>query len=71
MDTPCRYDSNTYYGGRDMTRREIFELIFDTNLDFTVEEYDEMFFGETLEDEDLESIKERMNLIKEKNSDGF
>lgn len=43
-----------------MTRREIFELIFDTNLDFTVEEYDEMFFDETLEDEDLESIKERM-----------
>lgn len=43
-----------------MTRREIFELIFDTNLDFIVEEYDEMFFGEALEDEDLESIKERM-----------
>lgn len=43
-----------------MTRRDIFELIFDDNLDFIVAECDDMFFRETLEDEDLESIKERM-----------
>lgn len=43
-----------------MRRNEIFELIFDINPDFVIAECDEQFFSETLEDEDLESIKERM-----------
>ena len=43
-----------------MTRNEIFELIFDIIPNFVIAECDEQFFSETLEDEDLESIKERM-----------
>lgn len=50
-----------------MTRNKIFELIFGVIPDFKIVECDETFFGETLEDEDLESIKERMRtFIKEK-----
>lgn len=49
-----------------MRRNEIFELIFDINPDSVIAECDERFFSETLEDEDLESIKERMRKFIEK-----
>ena len=50
-----------------MNRNKIFEIIFDKNPDFVICECDEEFFGEALEQEDIEAIKERMeNFIKEK-----
>lgn len=48
-----------------MRRNEIFELIFGINPDFVISECDERFFSETLEDEDFESIKERMRTFVE------
>lgn len=43
-----------------MRRNEIFEIIFDMNPDFVISECDETFFSETIEPNDVESIKERM-----------
>ncbi len=43
-----------------MRRDEIFKIIFDKNLYFVVDECDEEFFEEDLEQKDIESIKERM-----------
>ena len=53
-----------------MRRNEIFEIIFDMNPDFVICECDETFFSETIQPEDIESIKERMkNFIKEDHND--
>lgn len=43
-----------------MRRNEIFKIIFDKNLYFVVDECDEEFFEEDLEQKDMETIKERM-----------
>lgn len=43
-----------------MRRNDIFEIIFDMNPNFVIGECDEEFFEEDLEQEDVESIKERM-----------
>lgn len=43
-----------------MSRNDIFESVFGMNPNFVISECDEMFFGETLEPEDIESIKEQM-----------
>lgn len=43
-----------------MNRNDIFEYIFGEHPNSVISECDEMFFGETLEPETIESIKERM-----------
>lgn len=43
-----------------MNRDYIFEYIFGMNPNFVISECDEHFFGETLEPEDVETIKEKM-----------
>lgn len=48
-----------------MSRNDIFEYVFGMHPDFVIAECDEMFFGETLEPEDIESIKERMEKFLE------
>lgn len=49
-----------------MRRDEIFNIIFDKKLYFVVDECDEEFFEEDLDQKDMEAIKERMkNFIKE------
>lgn len=50
-----------------MTRAELFETVFDMKPDFVINECDGMFFYETLEDDDLQAIKDRMSdFIKQK-----
>lgn len=51
-----------------MNRNDIFEYIFGENPNFVISECDEMFFGETLEPETIESIKERMKKFIEEES---
>ncbi len=54
-----------------MNRNDIFEYVFGMHPSFFISECDEIYFGETLEPEDIETIKERMEKFLEEEEHKF